>query len=333
MINILVTGGLGYIGSHIVIELLKNHNVVIIDNLTNSSLDTLYVIERLHNSETTIDFYKDDIRNYDNLVNVFTNHNISVVIHLAGLKSVKESYSIPDVYYDNNVDGTKILLNVMNKFNCNNIIFSSSATVYGDSISPVTETQVININNIASVYGLTKYYAESLIIKSGINYIILRYFNPIGSHTSGYIGDSPNGIPNNIVPCINNVLLGVSTCLTIYGNDYGTPDGTCIRDYIHVMDLADAHIESVKYILNTNCKDIFNVGTGVGTSVMELYIMTRNISDIYIPYKIGNRRVGDIPELYANCEKIKNVIGWSAKRTTEEAIKSNLQFISHLLTN
>lgn len=305
MKTILVTGGLGYIGSHICVLLLNlNYNVIVVDNLSNATYDVYNKIYQITGKYVIL--YTCDITDNNMLKNIFKKNNIDHVIHLAGLKSVNESISDPLTYYHNNVTGTIVLLKVMKKYGVHNIIFSSSATVYKPGNVILTENSPLGPIN---PYGQTKLMIEQILLDSNINYTILRYFNPIGHHQSKLIG---NFTGNNIIPKIYDAIKN-NQPLYIYGNDYNTPDGTCLRDYIHVMDLADAHI----YFLNNIIKGIYNVGTGVGTSVLEL------VTKLNIPYIFAPKREGDTPMLVCSIDKITK-LGWSPKYTIDDICKNIL---------
>jgi len=318
---ILITGGLGYIGSHTIIELYTNgHEVIVYDNLDNSSIN---VIERVQNIiKDDIIFIEGDIRDKNKLTEVFEKYNISSVIHFAGLKSVGESVNEPLKYYDNNVNGSMVLFSVMKKYKCKNIVFSSSATVYGDPSSvPIKEDFPVGLTT--NPYGTSKYIIERILEDLYIsdnewNITILRYFNPIGAHKSGLLGDNPNGIPNNLMPYIVQVASGEREYLNIFGDDYDTHDGTGIRDYIHVIDLADAHVKAIE---NMNKLLILNIGTGNGYSVLDVLKTFETINKIIIPYKIVPRRPGDIAECYASNNLAKEKIGWVPKRNLDEMCK------------
>lgn len=324
---ILLTGGLGYIGSHICLLLLqKKYNVIIVDNLSNSKIDTLYNFELLTKKQPV--FYKADLNNISEIENVFAStykyHEISHVIHLAGLKSVSDSIKNPIEYYKNNINSTLNLLETMKKYNCKNLIFSSSATVYGSNPSPNIETQLTGIG-ITNPYGRTKFMIEEILkdlYKSDPSFciIILRYFNPIGSHDSGYLDENPNNPPNNLFPIIINTLKGIQKELLIYGNDYHTRDGTCERDFIHVLDLAEAHLTVMSF---EQGMEIFNVGTGKGTTVMELITEFEKVNG-EINKRIVEKREGDLPEVYANCNKIFNMTNWRPNKTIRDAVITTL---------
>lgn len=330
--NILVTGGLGYIGSHIVVELLNNNFYpIIIDNLSNSYVEVISNIEKITNKK--IIFFQGDILNENILKNIFQTYNIKAVIHLAGVKSVSESNQNPMKYYTINVNGTITLFKIMKEYNCNNIIFSSSATVYGNiNKPPYTENDSIG-TGITNTYGKTKYISEIILSDLKINSIRLRYFNPIGAHNSGLIGENPkNTISSNIMPNIINVLIDRKEYLEIYGNDYETLDGTPIRDYIHIMDLASGHLYALNYLLqkernNEIVNDVFNLGTGKGTSVFELITQMEKISNSKIKYKIEARRDGDLSEIYANCDKANEILNWKIKYNIQDMCRDTFNYI------
>jgi len=315
---ILVTGGAGYIGSHTLIELFKaNYNFLVYDNLSNSSKEALKRVEKIIGK--SILFIEGDIRDKEALRDTFKNYNIESVIHFAGLKAVGESVEQPLKYYDNNVVGTIKLLEVMQEFNCKKIVFSSSATVYGDPQSvPIKEH--FPVGDTTNPYGTSKYMIERIlqdlyISDNSFKIAILRYFNPVGAHESGLIGEDPNGIPNNLMPFITQVAVGKREFLSVFGNDYPTEDGTGVRDYIHVIDLANAHVKAINY-LNTNKENllIVNLGTGKGYSVLDMVKAFEKASNKEVKYKIVNRRAGDIAICYADATLAKETLGWEAKR-------------------
>ena len=321
--NILVTGGAGYIGSHTLIELIANgHSVVVADNLINSSEESIHRVEKI--TGRTIPFYKLDLRNKEGLVTLFTQHDIAAVIHFAGLKAVGESVSRPLEYYDNNINSTLTLLEVMRQFNVKKLIFSSSATVYGTPQDlPLKETSQTGVG-ITNPYGQTKYIIEQLLrdLSASDNTFeisLLRYFNPIGAHKSGLIGEDPQGIPNNLMPFIAQVASGRREKLSIFGNDYPTPDGTCIRDYIHVVDLAKGHVAALEHIEPGVIA--YNLGSGKGTSVLEMVNAFITASEKDIPYSFEPRRNGDLPEFYADPAKAAEKLGWRTQETIETMCK------------
>lgn len=313
--NILITGGLGYIGSHIVIELLnRNYTVIIVDNLINSNISILDKIKKITRSDK-IRLYIKDILDFDSLNNIFSSYDIYAVIHCAGLKSVNESITSPIKYHENNVMGTINLLKVMSQYSVNNLIFSSSATVYGNNKAPFYEETETG-KNITNPYGKTKYLIEEILrdLKTW-NIFCLRYFNPIGCHESGLIGDDPNGIPNNLMPYILRVAKKQYTHLNIFGNDYETIDGTCVRDFVHVVDLAIAHVKALEKLrVGFN---VLNLGTGKGTSVLELIKTFERVNNCTIPYTICSRRDGDIEVCYCDTAKSFEILNWLPIRTVE----------------
>ena len=322
MANILVTGGTGYIGSHACVELqAAGHEVIIADNLCNSNADVLDRIKQITKKRPK--FYNADIRDKIALEKIFEENHIDVVIHFAGLKSVGESCQEPLLYFDNNVNGTIALCEVMKTSGVKSLIFSSSATVYGDSsASPYSED--MPTGNVANPYGRTKYFIEEMLkdihaADSTWSITILRYFNPIGAHESGLIGENPRGIPNNIMPYISQVAVGKLPQLTVFGDDYDTPDGTCIRDYIHVVDLARGHLKALeKMLASTGTLEIYNLGTGKGYSVLELIHAFEKVSGQKVSYKIGARRPGDLPVVYANTKKAEKELGFKTQFDLEK---------------
>lgn len=313
---ILVTGGAGFIGSHTVIELQNaGYDVVVLDNLSNSSPKCLERVEQITGKK--VPFYKADIRDREALEEIFAKEDIDSCIHFAGLKAVGESVRKPWEYYENNISGTLILVDVMRKHNAKNIIFSSSATVYGDpAFVPITEE--CPKGQCTNPYGWTKSMLEQIL--SDIqkadpewNVVLLRYFNPIGAHKSGLIGENPNGIPNNLMPFITQVAVGKLPELGVFGNDYDTPDGTGVRDYIHVVDLAKGHVKALKKLQDNSGLNIYNLGTGQGYSVLQIVQNFEKATGVKIPYTIKPRRPGDIAECYANATKAKEELGWEAE--------------------
>ena len=314
---ILLTGGAGYIGSHTCVELQKaGYEVVIADNLFNSSKKVINRIEKITNRPIT--FYQGDILDKGFLKEIFSREKIEAVIHFAGLKAVGESTQFPLLYYINNVEGTLNLVSVMNEHNCNNIIFSSSATVYGEPTEmPITEKCPKGI--CTNPYGWTKSMIEQILMDiqtscSKWNIVLLRYFNPIGAHESGLIGEAPNGIPNNLMPHILRVASGKDKQIYIFGDDYSTPDGTGVRDYIHVMDLARGHVKALEKIEKNPGMEIYNLGTGKGHSVLELIKSFEKTTGVRIPYSVKPRRKGDIAICYCNPLKAWKELGWKAER-------------------
>ncbi len=315
--SILVTGGAGYIGSHTCVELLNSgYEVIVIDNLCNSSKKSLERVEEICGKKLT--FYEGDVRDEALLKQIFAEHSIDCVIHFAGLKAVGESVSLPWKYYDNNLNTTLVLTKVMNEVGVKNIIFSSSATVYsGDNEMPLRESS--RTGNCTNPYGWTKYMTEQIL--SGMAHadpewsvMLLRYFNPIGAHESGMIGEDPRGIPNNLMPYITQVAIGRREFLSVYGNDYETHDGTGVRDYIHVVDLAKGHVASIDYVLKHKGCDAFNLGTGIGYSVLDMVKAFEEANDLKLPYKIVGRRPGDLAVCYADPSRSLEALGWKAEK-------------------
>ena len=329
--HVLVTGGSGYIGSHTSTLLLqKGYKVTIIDNLINSSQKCIDRIKEIVGNKLSknLSFFKVDLLNVEELNNIlFSIDNIDACIHFAGLKAVGESVKFPLLYYNNNLTGTFNLLNVLKKLNCNKIVFSSSATVYGTSIPPLTENSTVGIG-ITNPYGKTKYMLEEILkdlansdISLGV--VILRYFNPVGAHPSGKLGESPNGIPNNLMPYVQQVAIGKREKLTIYGNDYDTHDGTGVRDYIHVQDLAEGHIAALTKLDTTpNGFFTYNLGTGTGYSVLDMVKAMEKACNKKINYCIGKRRPGDLATVFCDPIKAKNELKWEAKLGLDEMCSS-----------
>ena len=318
--SVLVTGGAGYIGSHTCIEMQNaGYDIIVIDNLDNSSKESLARVEKI--TGKSVKFYEEDVRNKDVLRTIFENNNIEAVIHFAGLKAVGESVREPIMYYDNNLISTIVLLEVMNEFGVKKIVFSSSATVYGVATEmPLVEGMPLGAIN---PYGRTKYFIEEMLRDLYISdnewcIALLRYLNPIGAHKSGLVGEDPKGIPNNLMPYISQVAIGKLEKLHVFGNDYKTVDGTGVRDYIHVVDLANGHVKAVDWALKNKGCEAFNLGTGNGTSVLELRDAFVKASGIDVPYVIDPRRPGDPDEVYANAEKAKTILGWTAKYSIDE---------------
>ena len=327
--SILITGGAGYIGSHTLIELNKaGYDFVVYDNLSNSSSESLSRVENLINKK--IEFIQGDIRNKETLKTVFEKYSIDSVIHFAGLKAVGESVEKPLEYYDNNVVGTLRLLEVMKEFDCKKIVFSSSATVYGN---PATIVENFPIGSTTNPYGTSKYMIERIledlyISDNSFKIAILRYFNPVGAHESGMIGEDPNGIPNNLMPFISQVAVGKREYLNVFGNDYDTHDGTGVRDYIHVVDLAYGHVKAIDYLNNSNAiKQLkVNLGTGIGYSVLDVVKAYEKASNTKIPYKIVDRRAGDIAKCFANPKLAKDVLSWEAKKNLDDMCQDSYKW-------
>ncbi len=323
MKKILVTGGAGYIGSHTVVELLNQGlEVVVVDNLCNSKKESLSRVKKITGKDFA--FYQVDVRDFQGLSKVFDENQIESVIHFAGLKAVGESVEKPDLYFDNNVNGTKVLLDVMQKHGCKKIIFSSSATVYGDPEKlPIDEDCALHTTN---PYGETKLQVEYLLkdlAKQNPDWccVILRYFNPIGAHESGLIGEDPNGIPNNLVPYVAKVATGQLEKVRVFGNDYNTPDGTGVRDYIHVVDLAKGHLSAMKKFGNCGVF-VYNLGTGKGSSVLEIISAFSKACGKQIPFEVVSRRPGDIATCFACSKKANDELGWVAQLDIEDMCNS-----------
>ena len=328
--KILVTGGCGFIGSHTVVELLEeNYEVVIIDNLSNSKKEVIEKIKKITNKDLT--FYEADVCDIEKLEQIFNENKIDAVIHFAGYKAVGESVKNPLKYYKNNIDSTLSLCEVMNKYNVKNIVFSSSATVYGNPEKlPIKET--FKTGETTNPYGTTKVMIERIlndlyISDNNWNIALLRYFNPIGAHKSGLIGENPNDIPNNLMPYIVKVATGELKELSIFGNDYDTIDGTGVRDYIHVVDLAKGHIKAIEWVLKNNGIDAFNLGTGNGYSVLELVEAFKKYNNVEVPYKIVARRDGDIASCYADASYAKEKLNWTSHYNIEDMVKDSYNFV------
>jgi len=324
--NILVTGGAGYIGSHTCVELLElGYGVVVVDNLCNSNPESLHRVEELTGKK--VKFYEGDVRDEALLDKIFAENEIGCVIHFAGLKAVGESVAQPGRYYDNNLNSTLALTRAMDKAGVKKIIFSSSATVYnGENEMPLREDS--RTGGCTNPYGWTKYMCEQIL--SGIAFAdkawsvcLLRYFNPIGAHKSGRIGEDPRGIPNNLMPYITQVAVGRREKLSVFGNDYDTPDGTGVRDYIHVVDLAKGHVAAVSYVTeNTGC-EVFNLGTGCGYSVLDMVKTFTQVNGVDVPYVIAPRRPGDLATCYADPAKSAAVLGWKAEKNLADMCRDS----------
>ena len=330
--KILVTGGLGYIGSHTVVQLIESgHEVVIVDNLSNTTEDVALRLEEI--TKTKINYVVVDLLDYDNLEKVFEADKFDGVIHFAGLKAVGESVELPLKYYEHNVSATVNLLKLMAKYDVNKIIFSSSATVYGDPVSvPIDETFATYATN---PYGQTKIMVENILsdvanINKDFSAIALRYFNPVGAHKSGLIGENPKGIPNNLVPFIAQVATKERDHLRVWGDDYNTPDGTGVRDYIHVEDLAEGHIKALEYTNEFKGIEFINLGAGKGYSVLEVKDAFAKASNTEIPYQIYERRAGDIATSYANADKALQLLNWKTKSNIDEMCEDTWRFMSNL---
>lgn len=318
--NVLVTGGAGYIGSHTIVQLLnENYKVIVIDNLSNSKQESLNRVKIITGKE--VKFYQGDILDKELLEKIFSDENIDSVIHFAGLKAVGESVEIPIRYYQNNISGTLVLCEVMKKHNVLNIVFSSSATVYGDPHKvPITEDFPLSATN---PYGRSKLMIEEIlkdlyVSDNKMNIAILRYFNPVGAHKSGLIGENPNGIPNNLLPYISQVAVGIRPNLNIWGNDYNTPDGTGVRDYIHVEDLANGHLKALEKLEENPGYVVYNLGTGQGNSVLEMIRAFEKASGKNIPFEFKSRRPGDIAKCYADPQKAESELKWKAVKSVDE---------------
>ena len=329
--NILVTGGAGYIGSHTCVELLNaGYGVVVVDNLCNSNPKSLERVEALTGKK--VKFYEGDVRDEALMRKIFQENELSAVIHFAGLKAVGESVVQPWRYYDNNLNSTLVLTKVMGEAGVKRIIFSSSATVYsGDNEMPLRETS--RTGNCTNPYGWTKYMTEQIL--SGMcnadkewSVVLLRYFNPIGAHESGRIGEDPRGIPNNLMPYITQVAIGRRDHLSIFGNDYDTPDGTGVRDYIHVVDLAKGHVAAVKYVTENEGCEVFNLGTGTGYSVLDMVHAFEEANGVKVPYEIVARRPGDLATCYADPAKSAEVLGWKAEKNLVDMCRDSWRWQS-----
>lgn len=328
---ILLTGGAGYIGSHTAVELLNaGYDVVIADNFGNSKPEVLNRVKELTGKD--FKFYEMDVTDKAALTTLFENETVDAVIHFAGLKAVGESVAQPLRYYRNNLDTTLSLMEVMKEFGCKNFIFSSSATVYGTPESvPLTEDSKLGI--CTNPYGWTKWMTEQILkdickADSELSVVLLRYFNPVGAHESGRIGEDPQGIPNNLFPYIAQVAVGKRDHLNVFGNDYPTHDGTGVRDYIHVVDLAKGHVAALTYADNHRGVEVFNLGTGVGYSVLDMVKAFETANGIKIPYEIAPRRAGDIAECYADPTKAREVLGWTAEKTLEDMCRDTWKWQS-----
>lgn len=327
--RVLVTGGIGYIGSHTCVELLDaGYDVIVIDNLSNSKIDVLDKIKEITNKE--VKFYKGDCCDKEILKRIFSENKIDAVIHFAGYKAVGESVEKPLMYYRNNLDSTLSLLEVMKEFNCKKIVFSSSAAVYGSPKTlPIKEDFPLSA---ASPYGTTKLIIEGILkdlytSDHDWGIAILRYFNLMGAHKSGLIGENPNGIPNNLLPYIIKVATKEIDYLKIFGNDYDTKDGTGIRDYIHVVDLAKGHVKAIEKILKDKGVDCYNLGTGTGYSVLEIVETFKRVNNVDVPYKIVDRRPGDIAICYADPSYAKEKLGWTANLGIEDMVRDSYNYI------
>lgn len=328
--TVFVTGGAGFIGSHTCVELIEaGHTVVIADDLSNASADVPEKIEAITGIAPV--FYRGDVCDKAFLRGIFAAHPIDAVIHFAGFKAVGESCRLPLKYYRNNLDSLLSVLEVMEEFGCKRMVFSSSATVYGPN-NPVPYDETMPAYVATNPYGWTKLMIEQILrdyaaAHSDISVILLRYFNPIGAHASGLLGDDPSGIPNNLMPYVARVAAGLLPQLTVYGDDYDTPDGTCQRDYLHVVDLAKGHLKALDYALAHTGIEAVNLGTGRGTSVLELVHAFERATGVKVPYVIGPRRDGDLARCWANAEKAKRLLGWTADMTLEEMCRDSWNFV------
>lgn len=328
--KILVTGGAGYIGSHTCVELLNDgHEIIVLDNLSNSSEESLRRVQEI--TGKSLEFVKGDIRDHQLLNSLFSNNEISSVIHFAGLKAVGESVSMPLAYYDNNVHGTLVLLEAMKQADVKTLVFSSSATVYGDPASlPISEDFPTSATN---PYGRSKLMIEEILQDLHVSdnswrIALLRYFNPVGAHPSGSIGEDPNDIPNNLMPYISQVAIGKLEKLSVFGNDYPTHDGTGVRDYIHVVDLAIGHVRAIEKLQKTEGIHAWNLGGGKGYSVLEMVAAFEQASQQPVPYQIAPRRSGDIAACYANPEKALNELGWKAEKGLDDMVSDSWRWQS-----
>lgn len=328
---VLLAGGAGYIGSHTAVELLNaGHDVVIVDDYSNSCPESIKRVEEI--TGKSIVSYEADVKDKEVMTKIFAENKIDCVIHFAGLKAVGESTRLPAKYYRNNIDTTLTLLECMKEAGVKKIVFSSSATVYGEQKPPYVETMPRGA--CSNPYGWTKAMMEQILTDcanadSELTVILLRYFNPIGAHPSGKIGEDPQGIPNNLMPYVSQVAAGRREQLTIFGGDYDTPDGTCRRDYIHVVDLACGHLKAVEYAQSHKGVEIFNLGTGTPYSVLEIVNAFESSTGVKINYVIGDRRPGDLPDSWADASKAAKVLGWEAKKTLEDMCKDSWNWQSH----
>ncbi len=326
--QVLVTGGAGYIGSHTVVELINaGHQVIIVDDLSNAKASVIARIEKITGVRPL--FYQLNCCS-SKLIDVFKEHSIDAVIHFAGFKAVGESVHKPLQYYRNNIDSTLMLLEAMEAGNCKNLVFSSSATVYGPN-NPYPYKEEMPAIQSSSPYGWTKVMIERILTDYVTAHpdfcaVLLRYFNPIGAHDSGLLGDDPNGIPNNLMPYIGRVAAGKLDRLTIFGGDYETPDGTCLRDYIHVVDLAIGHVKALEYAQRSNGVEAINLGAGIGVSVLDLVKTFERVNGIALPYIVGPRRSGDLPAFWADAEKAKKLLNWQAVHTLDDMCISSWKY-------
>lgn len=319
--NVLLAGGAGYIGSHTAVELLNaGHQVVIVDDYSNSSPEAVRRIEKI--TGKSVVSYEADVKDKEKMRHIFSKNHIDCVIHFAGLKAVGESVRLPLKYYRNNIDTTLTLLECMEEAGVNQFVFSSSATVYGEENEP-PYVETMHRGRCSNPYGWTKVMMEQILEDAAkanpkLSVILLRYFNPIGAHESGLIGEDPQGIPNNLMPYIAQVAVGRRDHLTVFGGDYPTPDGTCLRDYIHVMDLANGHVKAVEYTASHKGVEVFNLGTGTPYSVLDIIHAFEKATGVKVKYEIGPRRAGDLPKFWADSTKAQKVLDWHAERTLED---------------
>ena len=330
--KILVTGGAGFIGSHTCVELIEaGYTPIVIDNLSNSNPEGLRRVGEI--TGKTVEFIEGDVRDEALLDEILTKHEISCAIHFAGLKAVGESVAKPLAYYQNNLDATLTLCKVMAKHDVKRIVFSSSATVYsGDNEMPLRETS--KTGNCTNPYGWTKYMGEQILrdiakADPAWSVVNLRYFNPVGAHASGKIGEHPNGIPNNLMPYISQTAIGRRDHLNVFGNDYPTPDGTGVRDYIHVVDLAKGHVAAIRYLMSHTGESVFNLGTGHGYSVLDMVHAFETANGVKVPYVIAERRPGDLPACYADPSKSLEVLGWKAERNLVDMCRDTWNWQKH----
>ena len=332
MANILVTGGAGFIGSHTCVELLEaGHSIVVVDNFSNSKPEALKRIKKITGKD--FKFYQLDILDLEALDKVFKENKIDAVIHFAGLKAVGESVQKPVEYYHNNITGTLMLIKAMRENGCKKIVFSSSATVYGVN-NPVPYVETMPTNSSTNPYGYTKVMIEQILKDVCVAddewaVSLLRYFNPIGAHPSGLIGEDPRGVPNNLMPYISQTAIGRRECLSVFGDDYDTPDGTGVRDYIHVMDLARGHVAAIAYMAEHTGESIFNLGTGKGYSVLEMVHAFETANHVHVPYRIAPRRAGDLPTVYACPDKSARILGWHAEYSLEDMCRDSWRWQTH----
>lgn len=326
MSQILLTGATGFIGSHTAVELLAaGYDVVIVDNLSNSSADMIDRIEKITGKRP--EFYRADVADADAMEKIFSENEIVAVMHFAGYKAVGESVAKPVEYYRNNIDTTLTLLETMKKHGCKRLVFSSSATVYGEK-NPAPYTEDMPTGGCTNPYGWTKHMIEQIlrdvaVSDTEMSIVLLRYFNPIGAHESGLIGELPNGIPNNLMPYITQVAVGIRDHLNVFGNDYDTPDGTGVRDYIHVVDLAKGHLAALSYSEKNQGAVAINLGTGHGYSVLDVVRAFETVNGVSVPYEIAPRRSGDLATCYADASRAKNLLGWEAKRDISDMCRDS----------